>query len=169
MFVNENHTDWDEKLPCLLMAHRSTPQESTQCSPNLLVLGRETELPIDLMFGRPPDSDFHEALYYVDRLQARMDKTPIYARVHLGKSAVTVRQKRNYDHRIKGSRLQRGDQVWLFTPIKKKGLSPKLQTFWSVPFAIMSRLSDQVYRIQLDAKSKAKIVHHDRLFRYHGV
>ena len=28
--------------------------ESTQCSPNLMMLGREVELPIDLMFGTPP-------------------------------------------------------------------------------------------------------------------
>ena len=35
-----------------MMAYRSSVQESTQCTLNLLMLGREISLPVDLMFER---------------------------------------------------------------------------------------------------------------------
>ena len=41
MFVNDNHSDWDELLPYLSMAYRATEHETTGMSPNLLMLGRE--------------------------------------------------------------------------------------------------------------------------------
>ena len=44
MFVSESQLEWDEKLSCSLMAYRATPHESTQCSPNLLMLGRKVEI-----------------------------------------------------------------------------------------------------------------------------
>lgn len=53
--VNENYHSWDEHLPFLLMAYRSTEHNSTKCTPNLLMLGREVNCPLDLMFGLPPD------------------------------------------------------------------------------------------------------------------
>ena len=31
--------------------------ETTQCSPNLLFLGNEVRMPVDLMYGGPPDKD----------------------------------------------------------------------------------------------------------------
>ena len=34
-----------------MCAYRATMHESTGCSPNLLMLGREINLPIDLMLG----------------------------------------------------------------------------------------------------------------------
>ncbi len=39
-FVAENPKDWDDHIPYLLMAYRSTPHKSTGCTPNLLFLQR---------------------------------------------------------------------------------------------------------------------------------
>ena len=49
-FCNEKQDDWDQHLPCLMCAYRSSVNESTGCTLNLLVLGRETALPVDLMY-----------------------------------------------------------------------------------------------------------------------
>ena len=57
MYVAEDQKDWDLHLPCMMMAYQVTPQCSSQCSPNLLMLGRETELPIDLMVGKAYGSE----------------------------------------------------------------------------------------------------------------
>jgi hypothetical protein len=54
MFVNEHHRDWDNHLPYVMLAYRASPHESTKCTPNLLMLGKESELPIDLISGPPP-------------------------------------------------------------------------------------------------------------------
>ena len=56
MFVNENHSDWDEHLPTVLMAYRTAVQESTGQTPARLMMGHELRVPLDLMFGQPPGS-----------------------------------------------------------------------------------------------------------------
>ena len=51
MFVNENHSDWDEHLHTVLMAvHESTGQ-----TPARLMMGHELHIPVDLMYGQPPE------------------------------------------------------------------------------------------------------------------
>ncbi|KAJ8412040.1 hypothetical protein AAFF_G00143070 [Aldrovandia affinis] len=41
-----------------------------------------------------------------------------------------LRQKRAYDHHCKGQTFKPGDRVWVHCPVRKKGLSPKLQLHW---------------------------------------
>ena len=47
-FVNEARNDWDDHLPAVCCAYRSTPHESTGVSPFRMVFGRNITLPIDL-------------------------------------------------------------------------------------------------------------------------
>ena len=50
MFVKENHKDWDEQIPYVMMAYRATEHETMGLSPNMLMLGRETSTPLDLVY-----------------------------------------------------------------------------------------------------------------------
>ena len=54
MFVDDNHRNWDEQIPYVMMAYRATEHETTGMSPNMLMLGRETSTPLDIMFEMPP-------------------------------------------------------------------------------------------------------------------
>ena len=54
MFVNENHSDWDEHSHTVLMAYRTAVHESTGQTPARLMMGHELRIPLDLMFGQPP-------------------------------------------------------------------------------------------------------------------
>ena len=168
LYVADNQKDWDQYLQLMMMAYRATPQGSSQCSPNLLMLGREVELPIDLMIGRPPgdENSDHDESDYVIKLRQKLESAHEYARYHLQKSA--NRQKRNYDHRVQSDRLSVGDFVWLYSPAKRKGISPKLQCKWTGPFLIIDVLDDCVYRIQKSPKCKPKVVHRDRITKYNG-
>jgi transposase InsO family protein len=47
--VNENHLDWDESIPYVMKAYRASQHESTDFSPNMLILGREVTTPLDIM------------------------------------------------------------------------------------------------------------------------
>lgn len=49
-YVNDHHSDWDDHLPFVMMAYRSVEHETTGCSPNYLMLGREVSTPLDLMY-----------------------------------------------------------------------------------------------------------------------
>ncbi len=51
--VRENWKMWDLSLPFVMMAYRATPQSFTGFTPNMLVTGRENNMPCDLIFGTP--------------------------------------------------------------------------------------------------------------------
>ena len=52
-FVSENQSDWDEHLPLLMMVFRSAVHETTGYTPCELMLGRQIEVPLDILLGRP--------------------------------------------------------------------------------------------------------------------
>ena len=57
MFVDENRSDWDDHLPYVMAAYRATQHKSTGLTPNLLMLNREIDCPLDLMVGLPPGTE----------------------------------------------------------------------------------------------------------------
>ena len=73
MFVNSHRDDWDDHLPYLMMAYRATEHQSTKCTPNLIMFGREILCPVDLMFGLPPETKFSACpIEYVEWVQQAM-------------------------------------------------------------------------------------------------
>lgn len=125
--VSTDQKDWDLKLPLILLAYRTATQETTGCTPALLMLGRELRTPPSLAFGHPPDMPAAPAgPEYAGRLQQRLDAAHSFARQHA--EAAGARQKRAYDQHSKGPHLGAGDLVWVYGPKRKKGRSPKLQS-----------------------------------------
>ena len=49
--VSEQQDDWDDQLPALLSAYRSTPHGSTGVSPYRMLYGVEMTMPLDLVIG----------------------------------------------------------------------------------------------------------------------
>lgn len=56
-YVAKHHRDWDRHLQLALVAYRSSEYESTGFSPAMLMFGREIDLPLDLLYGQPPETD----------------------------------------------------------------------------------------------------------------
>ena len=163
--IQQDQTDWDLQLPTCMMAYRGAVHESTGVSPNLLMLGRELEVPLDVITERPPDASPLKT-DYAQAVQKRLASAHDLARRHLNKAA--VRQKRNYDKRLSGRPFVIGDSVWLHNVRRKKGRNAKLDCPWEGPYLVISVLSDVVYRIQKSRKAKPKVVHSDRLKPYLG-
>ncbi|XP_070001372.1 uncharacterized protein [Penaeus vannamei] len=61
-----------------------------------------------------------------------------------------------------------GDHVWLHNPLRKRGLSPKLQSPWEGPYEILQVMSDVTYKIRRGPQKRSRVVHADRLWRYYG-
>uniref|UniRef100_A0A3P9L4N5 Gypsy retrotransposon integrase-like protein 1 n=1 Tax=Oryzias latipes TaxID=8090 RepID=A0A3P9L4N5_ORYLA len=57
--ADRHQRDWDTHVPLLLMGYRSAAQDSTACSPALLMLGREIRTPAEIAMGKPPDVPRH--------------------------------------------------------------------------------------------------------------
>ena len=92
-----NQEDWDLQLQPCMMAYRSSVHESTGETPNMLMLGREIEVPLDVITKSAPDT-LPLTTEYAMALQQRLAGAHEVARQHLGKAA--ERQKRNYDKRF---------------------------------------------------------------------
>ena len=72
MLCDENQFDWDELLPYILMAYRSSVQKSTYKTPNMMCFGRKTSLPLDVATPPCPNDVPLSAPEFVLRVQSRM-------------------------------------------------------------------------------------------------
>lgn len=161
-------TDWDQHIPTILMAYRSAVHESTGYTPAQLMLGRDPTLPLDLLMERPPDSrdDVVTTTQFARDLRDRMSEIRSKVASNLKMSAEAMKHRK--DAKATTHPLTEGDQVWLFNPRRKKGLSPKLSSPWEGPYVIMKALSAVTYRIQAPGKTTCKVVHFNRLWRVKG-
>ena len=72
-FRAENKIDWDDYLPYIMFAYRSSVHVSTQHTPNYLMYDQEINCSIDLMYGPPPDRVEYECpIDYAEWLQSAM-------------------------------------------------------------------------------------------------
>ena len=51
-FVNDHHKNWDVHLPFTMLAYRSSVNETTDMTPNMM-FGREVTTPYDLHYEMP--------------------------------------------------------------------------------------------------------------------
>ncbi|XP_039618348.1 uncharacterized protein K02A2.6-like [Polypterus senegalus] len=167
MVVNKDQRDWDQQLPLVLLAYRTVVQESTQCTPAMLMLGRELRTPASLEYGLPPEREERQSgLDYARCLQDRIDRAHAFARDHLHKAGLT--QKRHYDIRAREHPYSSGDRVWVYSPRRKKGLSPKLDSAWVGPCQVLERVGEVVYWVQMSPRGHRVFLHQDRLAPYRG-
>ena len=156
-FIASNIYDWDVHIPLLTAAYRSTRHPATGFTPNKLMLGREVNLPIDILYPRPSSQEPLESHEYVAQLRERMEQCFDIARDCLKKSA--IRQKRDYDSRISENKYKPGQLVYRRSHNRKK-----LEKPWEGPYVVIKSLGDVVY--QVTDKRKAVVLHHDMLKPY---
>ena len=158
-FVNENHTNWDDQLPYVMAAYRATEHKSTACTPNLLMLNRETTCPLDLMVGNPPAQEPQECpVAYVEWVRQSMVGAHEVVYDALG-HAVT-RQSQDYNHNLKFPKFRKGDWVWRYYPPKA---NQKLGLGWDGPYLVLEALTPWIYKIQKGPDRHPVNIHVDQL------
>ena len=165
-YVDDHQRDWDMYLPFLMMAYRTAVHETTGHSPSQLMLGRNLRLPIDLVIERPAEESPQLTTSYADHLYKKLEDVHQFAREHLQQASDKMKER--YDSSSQGDILNRGDAVWLYHPQRKKGVSPKLARNWKGPYTVIKRINDLVYRIKLGPRTKPRVVHRNRLWKYSG-
>ena len=95
--IDTKHRHWDDWLPSIAFAYRTSVNEVTGYTPFYLMFGREARIPADLMYGAPPNSEQAPASYpeFVDDQQTRLRKS-----YHLTRTALqhhAQRCKKAYD------------------------------------------------------------------------
>ena len=119
--LNAEQNNWSQQLPYVMMAYRSSVHESTGYTPQFLVHGRETSLPLDLMFPSLESdcpSNVHEFVH--ERKQA-FHRAFALVRDNLNKN----QRRRNvlYNHKVHGPTYRDGQEVLLHTPVVPVGQS----------------------------------------------
>lgn len=160
VFVNENRADWDEHLPLLMMAYRSTPHASTGLSPNLLMFGDEVFMPIDLMVEAPPrhNNRYRCRTEYVEWLRQTLVKCYHFAQEQLEVAA--ERQKEYYDRKVRPAEFTVGSFVWYWSPAKA---NRKFGKGWTGPFRVVEHPSEAHCLLRLTPTGKPKLVHNNQL------
>jgi hypothetical protein len=164
-FVDKNQKNWDELVPLLMLAYRSSVHESIGISPNEMVFGRQVTLPIDLVLGRT-DPERNDISDYIRNLSEKIDKVHSFARNNLELNSQNM--LREYNAKIQHNPYKSGDLVWVYYPNQNLGLERKLSRHWAGPFKIKEKINDVLYKIQKHPRHRGEIIHHNRLKPYNG-
>ena len=110
MFAGKHKEDWDDLLPPVMMAYRSSVHESTGFSPYRLTFGEECMLPMDIGLPRrqldlAEDVSSPYAIWVKDSLEVAFYQV----RRHSGQAV--QRQKRLYDQQAVRRLFSLGDWV----------------------------------------------------------
>ena len=162
-FCGDYTQDWDEHIPYLLCAYRASVNESTGCSPNHLMLGREILLPIDLMFPCNSLPSYKCRTEYVEWVKKTMEDN--FERVRFNLKSAAQRQKRYFDDRTKLHQFRKGDWVLRFYP---PNLRNKLKSLYIGPYLVISQPGAVTYTLQRDPSHRPVTVHVDHIKRYHS-
>ena len=153
---------WDRYLPFVGMALRATVNRSTGFTANMMMLGREVSLPIDLVAPRPkgetPPPTTPGA--YVQDLRDTLQSIHDCARNTL-KTTLHDRKK-YYDLKERSVVHQTGDLVYMLNSVSRKGVSRKLQPVYLGPLLIVNKLSSSLF-VVVGPRGRRQVVHHDRL------
>jgi len=152
--VDKNPYDWDEHIPFITVAYRSSPHASTGCSPNQMVYGREITLPVDLMYGLPPDNEIICANEYVQWVKTELRKAFESAGKELKIAA--RRQKQYFDRKAKDRQFTLGSWVWRY--YSPQGHMP-LQSGWTGPYRLIRQVNEVTYDMQATPSGNMVRVH----------
>ena len=147
MYVRTNQRDWDEFLPSILFAYRTSP--ATTCdSPFYLLYGREPRLPLDVSL-LPPTQLSASIEEHRKRIVLQLEEAQRLAKQNI--EHTQQQMKIRYDQTSLNPSYKIGQKVWVFTPKTRKGLSRKLMHRWHGPFRIVKKLSPVNFQLRNSA------------------
>ena len=153
--------NWEDGLPMLLFAVRSTVQESTGYSPAELVFGHDVRGPIR-MFKEHLLNDEGEGISLMDKLN-KMKIIWKMARENLHMSQRNMKKK--YDKKTLARSFEPGDRVLLYLPKPGESLQAKFQG----PYTVLKQTSPLNYVIETpDRHKKTRLCHINTLKAFHA-
>jgi len=116
------------------MAYNTSVHPSTGFTPFYLVFGRQARLPVDIMFGtsKPQSQSPNE---YAATLKKQLISAFDMAHKQMGRQH--MQQKEYYDKKVHGQPYQKGDFVWLHSPVVRRGQHRKFHNPWTGPYQVL--------------------------------
>ena len=159
MYVAKDLKDWDEYLPLILFAHRTSISGATGDAPFYVLYGREPRLPIDVKLLPPVADDATASVSeHRKRVVEKVELAQNLARENLQRSQ--QKMKECYDRNAKQPVFEVGQRVWVYTPRTKKGLSKKLLRHWFGPYRIVEKCSPVHFRLRTEQNKQVTFAIH---------
>ena len=161
MFVSQEHDNWDDLLPFMMLAYNTTVHMTTGFTPYRLVFGDGCNLPGNLVHRElRPDPPPGDPGTYASWVQQALYES--YDEVRAQQQRATHRQKRNYDSKAVARAFPIGCWTLRYYPPARKN---KLCSPWIGPYKIVRTPMEWVVGIQVDADARIFYVHMDDLKR----
>ena len=162
MYLSKNQKDWDEFIPLILFAHRTSVLDGIRDSPFYIPYGREPRLPIDVKYLPLAADDLSTSvLDYRKRVVEKVELAQNLARENLRRAQ--QKMKDCYDQKTKEPVFEVGQRVWVYTLRTRKGLSKKLMHNWLGPYRIVEKLSPVHFKLRMINKKVAFSCHVNRM------
>jgi hypothetical protein len=167
-FVNKRANDWDEHLPAVSMAYRSSVHKTLKETPFMMMMGRECRLPLDTLLGLPPEVEYEtqSPSEYVQNLTEGMKAAHDVVSDYVGEKYKY--QKTNYDRQVKPQTFEVGQAVWIRIYPHKKGESKSLKLYWDETWIVVKCMSQVAYLIQKTPHGDCRVMHSDRMKPHFG-
>ena len=153
-FTSRSPTQWDEYLQQLASTIRSSVNRSTGFTPNMLMLGREINGPLDLIFPGPEPDETSSYEQYVTDVMKNIQVAHEIALEKLRSSQAIG--KCDYDLKTFTRSYSVGDSVYILDTSTPKGKCSKLR-----PGMIVRKITDCLYKVML--RKKLETINHDRM------
>jgi hypothetical protein len=98
---------------------------------------------------------------WVWELREKLESVHTFIRPHTGQAI--CKQNKLHDPKLYYEKLNQGDKVYIYFPVKKVGLSSKLTSFWKGQFRITEKLSDLLYKVDCGYGGSIQIIYIDRI------
>ena len=151
--VQQGGKNWDQCLPYVLFAYRSSLQSSTGESPFYLLYRRDPRLPSDSVLNAPKDRRIMSLDDYKTEITTRCADAWKLAQEQIKKSQAS--QKLHYDASASEPNTREGDRVYVYTPAKKSGAAYKFICPFVGPYRVVRQYNTGV-NVHLVSKPFAK-------------
>jgi hypothetical protein len=168
MFVNDNHTNWDEFIPAVINAYNCSVQSSTKFTPFEIIFNRKAKTIMD----RIANQSYNELRTrnvndYVNIAAEKAERIKSIVNMNL-ENARKITQK-NYDKWRRNNKniYQVGDLVLITNERKRVGHTAKFEPKATGPFRIEKIINEHVYTVRSVNDPKKELnVHYNRMRKF---
>ena len=145
--INNEQTNWDEKIDTVLMGYRASRQASTKHSPYFMLYQQEMRLPIDTELLAPDNDgeDVDSDSIIENLLQSRVK---VFSKAKVNIDEAQKKQKKTYDKKHAIEKYHIGMEVLVENTADKQRKGGKLNPAWLGPYVINKEIGKGVYELR---------------------
>ena len=162
-YASQDPYNWDKHLSLAMMGYNGTKHATTGFEPNRLMLGKNINMPADLMMPADPTVMLRPVNEYVVDVEKSIRRSFEVTRERLQRAATTMSNYHDRDAKL--YHYDTGDCVKLRITRIKKGM--KFVDKYEGPYYVIDQLGLRTFRIAKSAESKVMVRHHNHLLPYY--